>query len=108
MSDQENQDQSNKQFYKMADSFIDLANQHCDSTDNAEVGSALLYASSRFSAFVVASFAQNKDHYEGEIDNAIEYFGNEFKRMLGENLEQYKTVFDKAPRYEHLVKKDSK
>ncbi len=103
MADQE---QTNKNFYKMADSFIDLANQHCDNTENAEVGSALLYASSRFSAFVVASFAQNKDHYEGEIDNAVEYFGQEFKRMLSENLEQYKSVFDEAPRYEHLIKKD--
>ena len=108
MSDQpDNQKQSDKHFYKMADSFIDLANQHCENNDNAEVGSAMLFASSRFSAFVVASFAQNKDHYEGEIDNAVEYFGNEFKRMLTENLDQYKTVFEEAPKYDHLVKKDS-
>ena len=108
MEDQpENQEQSNKDFYNMADSFIDLANQHCESNDNAEVGSALLYAASRFSAFVVASYAQNKDHYEGEIDNAVDYFGTEFKRMLAENLEQYKTVFDEAPKYEHLMTKDS-
>ena len=104
MAEQKKED-SNKNFYKMADSFIDKANQHCENNNNADVGSALLYAASRFSAFVVASYAQNKDHYESEVDNAVTYFSDEFKRMLVENLEQYKTVFDAAPKYEHLMKK---
>ena len=89
----------------MADTFIDTANTHCESTDSSEVGSAMLFATSRFSSFVVASHADNKTSYEAEIDNAVEHFTKEFKRMLIENLDQYKTVFDDAPRYEHLVKK---
>ncbi len=99
------QDQKNKQFREMADSFISLANDHCESTDNAEVGSTLLYATARFSSFVVASHAKDKTSFESEIDNAVEYFGSEFKRMLLENLDQYKSIFDEVPKYEHLVKK---
>ena len=54
---------------------------------------------------MVASHAKDRVSYEAEIDNAVDYFGTEFKKMLLENLDQYKSVFDEKPRYEHLVKK---
>lgn len=104
MTEQTEKEKKDLDFRKMADSFIDVANKHCDTTDAAQVGSALLYASSRFSSFVVASYANNKEAYETEIDNAVEYFSVEFKKMLLENLNQYKSIFDEAPRYEHLIK----
>jgi len=105
MTQDADKEKKDLEFRAMADSFIDVANKHCDTTDAAQVGSTLLYATSRFSAFVVASHAKDKASYEAEIDNAVEYFGTEFKRMLMENLGQYKSVFDEAPRYEHLIKK---
>jgi len=98
------QEQSNKAFRELADSFIELANQHCDNIESNRVGSALLYATARFSAFVVASHASDKGHYESEIENALDFFSTEFRRMLGENLEQYKSVFKEAPKYQHLIK----
>ena len=85
--------QTNKEFYKTADSFIDVANNHCDNQQASQVGSALLYATARFSSFVVASHAKDQESYEAEIENALEFFTSEFKRMLGENLEEYKSVF---------------
>jgi len=100
------EEQDNKSFYKMADSFIDLANNHCESVKNSEVGSAMLFASARFSSFVVASHANDKASFEADIDHAVEHFTKEFERMLLENLEQYKTVFDEAPKYQHLMKDD--
>lgn len=100
-------EEDNKRFYKIADSFIDLANTHSDSCETSEVGSSMLFASARFSAFVVASFAKDKAAYEAEVDNAINHFSSEFKKMLTENLEQYKTAFDEGPKYEHLVKKET-
>lgn len=99
-------EEDNKRFYKTADSFIDLANSHSDKAESSEVGSAMLFASARFSAFVVASFAKDKAAYEAEVDNAVNHFSSEFKRMLTENLEQYKTAFDEGPRYEHLMDDD--
>lgn len=100
------QEQDNKIFYKMADSFIDVANTHCDNEQSSTVGSALLFATARFSSFVVASNANDKEAYLAEIDNATEFFSKEFKRMLMENLEEYKSVFKEAPKYEHLMNKD--
>lgn len=105
------QEQRNQEFKQLADTFIDLANQHCDKVENTRVGSSMLFASARFSAFVVASHAKDLAHYESELDNAIEFFSQEFKRMLTENLEEYKAVFaareQEKPKYEHLMKKDS-
>ena len=104
------QEQKNQEFHKLADSFIEVANKHCDSVDRSLVGSALLFATARFASFVVASHARDQAHYESEIDNALAFFSGEFKRMLAENLEQYKSVFaqrdQQAGRYEHLMKKD--
>ena len=102
------QEQDNKTFYKMADSFIDVANAHCDNEQTSTVGSSLLFATARFSSFVVASHAEDKEAYLAEIDNATEFFSKEFKRMLVENLEEYKSVFKEAPKYEHLMNKEEK
>ncbi len=108
MADDVLDEQGNKEFYKTADSFIDVANSHCETQENTRVGSALLFATARFSSFVVASQSKDKESYEAEIDNALEFFTSEFKRMLAQNLEDYKSAFkaqEEPPKYEHLVKK---
>ncbi len=103
-----NQEELNAEFRKIADSFIDVANKHCDQVENTKVASAQLFATARFSAFVVASRTKNLEDYESEIDNAVNFFSEEFKKMLAENLEEYKQVFAKrqqdAPKYKHLMK----
>lgn len=109
------QEQKNQEFRKLADSFIEVANKHCDTVDRSLVGSAMLFATARFASFVVASHARDQAHYESEIDNALAFFSDEFKRRLGDNLEEYKSVFAQqnqknqqkpTGRYEHLMKKD--
>ncbi|MEE9325738.1 MAG: DUF3144 domain-containing protein [Cocleimonas sp.] len=107
MNDKQQQD---KEFFKTADTFIDLANDHSNKQDSAAVGSSLLYATARFSSFVVASHAKDLESFESEIDHAIEFFNKEFERMLKENLEEYKGVFSKEqeqPKYQHLIKKST-
>jgi len=99
-----NDDERNQLFRQIADSFIDVANRHTEDTDNGIVSSALLYGTARFSAFVVASNAKNLERYEADRDAAIEYFTSEFRRMLEENLDNYKSVFKEQPRYAHLMK----
>lgn len=98
-----NDDERNQLFRKFADSFIDVANQHCDDADSGIVGSAFLYGAARFSAFVVATKAKELDRYEADCDAALEYFTKEFRRMLEENLDDYKSAFKEQPRYSHLM-----
>ena len=95
---------NDKKFIQMADSFIDLANQHCDDAENPLVNASMLYGTARFSAFITASIAESEATYEANINNAVDYYTEEFKKMLLEHLEQYKSVFQEAPRYEHLMK----
>ena len=117
MADDQLNEQESKDFYTMADTFIDIANGHCEKKEANHVGSSMLFAAARFSSFVVASQSPDKDAYEAEIETATEFFTKEFKRMLTQNLEDYKTAFKAqaeeeaeeqkdAPRYEHLKKKD--
>ena len=100
------QDQKNKAFFAMADSFIDSANAYCDEEKSSQVGSAMMFATARFSAFVVASHSPDREKYEAEIEGATDFFSQEFKRMLLENLEEYKTAFKDEPKYQHLMNKN--
>ena len=100
-------EQKDLEFRQIADKFIDLANKESEAKDSAFVGSSMIYACARYSSFVVASYAKDKAQFETEVDDAVEFFSNEFKRMLTDNMEEYKAVFkEEAPRYEHLIKKD--
>jgi len=99
-------DEINHLYRKIADSFIDIANRHCNDHDVGIVGSAFLYGAARFSAFVVASKAKELARYEADRDAALEYFTKEFRRMLEENLGDYKSVFKEQPRYSHLMKEN--
>ena len=101
-----NDDERNQLFRTIADSLIDVANNHVDDADSAMVGSAFLYGASRFCAYVVASRASELSRYEAERGAAVEYFTGEFRRMLDENLDNYKSVFKAQPRYSHLMKDD--
>lgn len=93
-----------KQFRSMADSFIHLANEHCKTAERENVSMALLYAAARFSAFVVASHAPDLQKYETDRDAAIAFFSGEYKRMLNENLDDYKKIYDESVKYAHLMK----
>ena len=123
------EEERNQLYRQMADSFISVANQHAEQQNKYMVGSAFLYGAARFSAFVTAVQAQELGKYDGEREEVIEYFVSEFRRMLGENLDDYRRVFQpvEAPKetvtkvhkyvpekkaepkqflsYEHLVKK---
>lgn len=81
-------------FRKLADRFIDTANRQTEDTDLTVINSALLYAAARFCSFVIASKAGEKDRYEKMKPEALEYYGNEFNKMLAQNLENYAEVFE--------------
>ena len=99
------EEDDNKKFIGMADSFIDVANEHCDKTEKSLVNASFLYGSARFCAFVTASTAESKEKYEANIDDAVGYYAEEYKKMLQAHMEQYKSAFKEAPRYEHLIQK---
>lgn len=89
-------------FRRMADKFIDQANELTANNSKENVGLALLYAASRFNAFVVSQHAATLDDYEKDVPRARSFFQAQYLQMLDENLEDYRQVYTK---YAHLLKK---
>ena len=93
--DKTKQLEADKKFIAMADLFIEQANKQCEDSDHQLVNASMLYASARFSAFITASMSESKENYEEGIDQAIDFYLEEFRKMLKEHMQQYKVVFDK-------------
>lgn len=78
-----------KEFWKRADEIILLANKQCEKAASGKVSSSLLYASSRFSAFILATTADNAEEMKKDRDKAIKYFTDQYEKMLTQNLDDY-------------------
>ena len=87
-------DPNAEQFWKIADSFINLANDLYEQESDGKVGYAMLYAAARFNAFIVASTAGDKAALAEEAPQAKEYFTEQYKKMFSENLEDYQSNFE--------------
>ena len=94
MTDQElNTNQEMEEFWKLVDSFIHLANEHCEASEREKVSSALVYAAARFNAFVVASNSYNEQEFADQRQEATEFFENQYSRMFQENLDDYENHY---------------
>lgn len=60
-----------ERFWEIADSFINLANQHLDSVGRGKVRTALLYAPARFNSFVVSASTEIADELKREKDRSF-------------------------------------
>jgi len=92
---------------ELADSFITLANDHAEIQDKNVVNTAFMYAASRFSAYVAASSSRNLEDFVNRQPQGIEFFSNEFTRMLEGNMKNYEKVFQPSEqlRYAEFMKK---
>lgn len=84
-----------EQFWTFADSFIHLANKHCDSAPMSRVSATMLYGTARFNAFVVAGNTKTKEQLTSEKEDAIAYFLKQYEKMLRENLNDYELNYAK-------------
>ena len=82
-------------YRQMIDSFIDQANELAEQNSPENVGMALLFAASRFNAFVVSQHAENLEDYEKDMAKAEQFFTSQYKEMLTENFEDYKNTYQK-------------
>ncbi|MFK7853676.1 MAG: DUF3144 domain-containing protein [Granulosicoccus sp.] len=94
-SDTHPESESNIKFRKMADRFIDTANRQLDDADAPTVNSAFLYGASRFCAFVTVQKTGSLERFDEMHDEAVNYYAEEFKNMLIQNLGHYRTALEK-------------
>lgn len=83
-----------KDFFKRTDAFIKVANELSTEHDLGKVSASMLYAASRFNAFIVASSAENKEEAERNQAEAIEYFTEQYRSMLTANMSDYIEKYD--------------
>ncbi len=89
------ENQLDEKFFERADAHIALANGHI----NAQVhpgwaSNSLMYAASRFNAWVAAAGFSNGEDLAKEKQEIIDYFTNQYKLMLEENLDNYIENYD--------------
>lgn len=89
-----------ERFWNMADAFIALANKYTEDADPNEVNAAMTFAATRFSAFIAASSSVDKQQFIEDMDDNIQYLGKQYRRMLGDNLRDYRENFKAYTRTE--------
>jgi hypothetical protein len=99
VQDSVDQEEVDARYREMIDSFIDRANELAELNSPENVGMALLFAASRFNAFVVSQHAENVDDYEKDLKKAQDFFISQYQEMLNENLEDYKSVYAKYSKF---------
>jgi hypothetical protein len=81
-------------FFERADAYISLANQQVVDSTRGKVSASMMYATSRFNAWVGACNCGSAEELAGVREQAIEYFVQQYREMLAENLDQYIQNFD--------------
>ena len=87
-------DVRDKQFWELADTFIQLANTNLNVAKPSKVSASALFAASRFNAFVITVSASSKEQLIAEKEAAIAYFLEQYETMLRENLDEHLARYD--------------
>ena len=83
-------------FYKRADEHIDLSNnQITEEIDKGKVSSSFMYSVARFNSWVSACGWPGVSEMAESKEETINYFVEEYRNMLEENMDDYITNFEK-------------
>ncbi len=82
-------------FYDRVDEHIRLSNQQLSNGGSkGEISAAMMYSVARFNAWVSMAGWNNPKQMEEAKEETIEYFVNEYRKKLTENLDDYIRNFD--------------
>ena len=83
------------EFYNRADAHINLSNsQILGQNERGKVSASMMYATSRFNAWVSACGWHNGSELAEAKEDTIEYFVTEYRKMLEANLDDYIENFE--------------
>ncbi|MDX1913975.1 MAG: DUF3144 domain-containing protein [Methylophilus sp.] len=81
-------------FYDRADAHIHLSNEQLADISRGKVSASMMYSVARFNAWVSASSFTKSEEMAAAKAETMEYFVNEYRKMLDENLSDYIANFD--------------
>jgi hypothetical protein len=87
-------DDSEQAFFNRADAHIFLSNDQLDSMHKEGVAASMLYASARFTAWLMAGSFANGDLMKESKAGALDFFTERFRDMLNQNIDDYIANFD--------------
>lgn len=80
-------------FYDRADAHIHLSNSQLAEINPGKVSASMMYATARFNAYISWIGFQNAADMAGQRDETVQYFVEQYQRMLEENLDDYVNNF---------------
>ncbi len=83
------------QFYDRADAHILLSNDQTKDVTRGKVSASMMYATARFNAWLSACGPTSSKELAADKDETIEYFVDQFRKMLDENFDDYIENFDR-------------
>lgn len=86
--------QADDGFFARADAHIELANDQAGNERISRVAESLLYSAARFASYSHWTGFDDQPSFDESVDNAIEYYVDEFRLMLLENMEDHSRQFD--------------
>lgn len=89
MSSNDSEKQAEESYWQLVEEIIELANKRAEELKPGVVSSALLQATSRYSAFYVAGSSESRKDLIEDKDDAIANISQEFKKQFASNLEDY-------------------
>ena len=81
------------EFIALADAFVALANERSAESGGVKVGAAMLYAATRFNAYIVASRTRDADELKADRAIALQHFSEQHDSMLAQNLDDYEAHY---------------
>lgn len=81
-------------FFTRADQHIDLSNKHLEDTAPGKVSASMMYATARFNIWLSAVEFGSAEELGKEKQSTIDYFVDEYRKMLEDNMDDYIGNFD--------------
>ena len=82
-------DEVDDTFYERADAHIHLSNDQNQTHGRGKVSASMLYAAARYNAWVSACGFSSGEEMSSVRGETIEYFVQQYRLMLEENLDDY-------------------
>ena len=82
-------------FYERADAHIRLSNDQLKDIGRGKVSASMMYATSRFNAWVTACGYDSSSDMAESKEETINYFVDQYRLMLEENIDDYIDNFAK-------------
>jgi len=84
-----------EKFFERADVHISVSNEQLKDITPGKVSASMMYATSRFNAWWTACGFSSASDMAARRDENIDYFMQEYRLMLEENMDDYIKNFDK-------------